>query len=390
MNAQATCLLQAMAPRGLKLRQPISYRTMRAHLRCHIQQGPFAWIATPRASASRCLCSCTALGEMTPLLKHNKSKATVRRVNASACCRFVTLILLPMFLAATSIADQLPDDPKEAEAQRDEVRKRIKAMSKRLTADRRDRDALASALHGAERRISDLSHELGTIEARLATKRTHLKSLKRNRDQRRASVGVQRQELKRHIRAAYMLGRQDRLKLLLNQEDPAAVSRIFTYYEYFNRTRSQRIQALRQEITALAQIETGIREQTSQLEGLKQRNALARASLESEYGRRREAMLAALEQHFPKSARWTRPTGGMFIWVELPDHMKTAELLWSCVEDIQVAFIPGAAFNVASGSAVSQNGHLAENCLRLNFSNSTPNQINQGIAQLGKLLRRVC
>jgi 2-aminoadipate transaminase len=112
--------------------------------------------------------------------------------------------------------------------------------------------------------------------------------------------------------------------------------------------------------------------------------------LSEEYGRRRQAMLAALEQHFPKSARWTRPTGGMFIWVELPDHMKTAELLWSCVEDIQVAFIPGAAFNVASGSAVSQNGHLAENCLRLNFSNSTPNQINQGIAQLGKLLRRVC
>ncbi len=200
------------------------------------------------------------------------------------------LILLPMLFAATTIADQLPSDPKEAEAQLDEVRERIKAMSKRLTADRRDRDALASALHRAERRISDLSRELGEIEARLATKRTHLKSLKRNRHQRRASVGVQRQELKRHVRAAYMLGRQDRLKLLLNQEDPAAVSRAFTYYEYFNRTRVRRIQALRQEIAALAQIETGIREQTRELKRLKQRNAKARASLESEYGRRREAV----------------------------------------------------------------------------------------------------
>jgi len=198
--------------------------------------------------------------------------------------------MLAMMLSLTATADQAPSDPKEAEAQLNEVRKRIQAMSERLAADRRDRDALASALHQAERRISDVSRELDEIEVRLATKRTHLKSLKRNRVERRDSVMTQREELKRHVRAAYMLGRQDQLKLLLNQEDPAAVSRAFIYFEYFNRARARRIQALRQEIDALAQIETGIREETSELERLKRRNAEARVSLQTEHNRRRKAV----------------------------------------------------------------------------------------------------
>lgn len=112
--------------------------------------------------------------------------------------------------------------------------------------------------------------------------------------------------------------------------------------------------------------------------------------LRYEYGRRREAMLTALEQHFPKSARWTKPTGGMFIWVELPSQVKTAELLATCVQDIQVAFIPGAAFKVNSVSTGNHNGRMAENCLRLNFSNNSPEKISQGIAQLGKLLNQIC
>ncbi len=202
----------------------------------------------------------------------------------------VMLLLICTIISATAIADELPSDPKEAEAQLDQLRERIKAMSKRLSSDRRNRDVLAGELQHAERRISDLSRALGEIEARLATRRAHLKSLERNRDERSASVESQRQLLKRHLRAAYVLGRQDRVKLLLNQEDPAAVSRAFTYYEYFNRARARRIQALRQEIAALARIEAGIREETRELQRLKQRNAEATSSLETEHDRRRQAV----------------------------------------------------------------------------------------------------
>ncbi len=240
------------------------------------------------------------------------------------------LIVAALFSACLGAAE-LPSDPEEAEARLSEVRKRIKAMSERLAADRRDRDALATALHQAERRIANLSTELGEIEARLATKKNHLKSLQRNRAERRASVAAQRSELRRHVRAAYMLGRQDRLKLLLNQQDPAVVSRAFNYYEYFNRARARRIQALREEITALAQIESGIREQTSELERLKQRNAEAKDSLETEYGRRRQAV-AMLSSRIEK-------TGSQMAHLK-EDERRLAELIKKLEEELADLSIP--------------------------------------------------
>jgi 2-aminoadipate transaminase len=104
-------------------------------------------------------------------------------------------------------------------------------------------------------------------------------------------------------------------------------------------------------------------------------------ALRSEYRRRRDAMLDALERHFPEEARWRKPTSGLFIWVEVPDDVDLRRLWHEAIEGERVAFIPGQAFDVVSGQA-------AGNGLRLNFSNSTPPQIEDGIARLGRLLKR--
>jgi 2-aminoadipate transaminase len=105
------------------------------------------------------------------------------------------------------------------------------------------------------------------------------------------------------------------------------------------------------------------------------------ASLRRAYKTRRDAMLDALSRHFPAEAQWTRPKGGMFIWVELPAGINTAELLWQAVEEEQVAFIPGNAFCTTGSPATS-------NCLRLNFSNCTPEEIEEGIGRLGRIIGR--
>lgn len=105
------------------------------------------------------------------------------------------------------------------------------------------------------------------------------------------------------------------------------------------------------------------------------------AMLRQEYGRRRDAMLAALQRYFPPTARWTHPRGGMFIWVELPPEVDTAVLLETAVHDTQVAFIPGYAFAVP--------GHTVKNCMRLTFSTCTPDVIDEGIKRLGALINRV-
>ena len=95
------------------------------------------------------------------------------------------------------------------------------------------------------------------------------------------------------------------------------------------------------------------------------------------YRERRDVMLAALTEHFPQTARWTHPAGGMFLWVTLPPGADATEILLAAIEQ-GVAFVPGSAFYPNGGGA---------NTMRLNFSNASPARIVEGIARLGAVLR---
>lgn len=96
------------------------------------------------------------------------------------------------------------------------------------------------------------------------------------------------------------------------------------------------------------------------------------------YRERRDVMLQAMEEHFPTRIRWTRPEGGMFLWVTLPAGLNSTELLAEAVKE-NVAFVPGAAFHAEGG---------IENTLRLSFSNATPELIRKGITRLGRVFHR--
>ncbi|MEQ6249946.1 PLP-dependent aminotransferase family protein [Sulfitobacter sp. HNIBRBA3233] len=101
------------------------------------------------------------------------------------------------------------------------------------------------------------------------------------------------------------------------------------------------------------------------------------ARIRAAYRTRRDAMLAALEEHMPEGVTWTRPEGGMFIWLTLPQHMRGDELLARSLETERVAFVPGHAF-FADGSGA--------NTMRLSFSRTDADAIAQGIARLGRLI----
>jgi 2-aminoadipate transaminase len=104
------------------------------------------------------------------------------------------------------------------------------------------------------------------------------------------------------------------------------------------------------------------------------------AMLRREYRLRRDTMLAALAKHFPAGTRWRKPSAGVFIWVELPAGTDAGEVLRVAIEQEGVVFVPGHAF-AADGS------RTASDCMRLNFSHSTPDVIEEGIARLGRALR---
>ncbi len=96
------------------------------------------------------------------------------------------------------------------------------------------------------------------------------------------------------------------------------------------------------------------------------------------YQARRDAMLAALQQHMPDGVVWTRPEGGMFIWVTLPVGTDGSDLLARALATEKVAFVPGQAF-FPDGSGA--------NTIRLSFSNSDEATIREGIRRLGNVLR---
>lgn len=96
------------------------------------------------------------------------------------------------------------------------------------------------------------------------------------------------------------------------------------------------------------------------------------------YRERRDVMLDCLSEHMPSGLKWTRPEGGLFLWMELPQGVDSAAMLQESLKE-KVAFVPGGSFFANGGG---------ENTLRLNFSNAKPEKINEGISRLGKVFHQ--
>jgi 2-aminoadipate transaminase len=99
-------------------------------------------------------------------------------------------------------------------------------------------------------------------------------------------------------------------------------------------------------------------------------------SLVGHYRSRRDAMLEALQRHFPPQAHWTHPAGGLFIWATLPDYIDTTDLLAKALRR-NVAFVPGQSAYVDGRGASS---------MRLNFSASGEAEIEEGIRRIGEVV----
>lgn len=97
------------------------------------------------------------------------------------------------------------------------------------------------------------------------------------------------------------------------------------------------------------------------------------------YKERCAVMLSAMEEFFPPGTKWTRPQGGLFLWVKLPEGVDCKKLLQAALEE-KVAFIPGHAFYPDEVSGLD--------ALRLNFSAPSPEMIREGIERLGKAIRK--
>lgn len=103
------------------------------------------------------------------------------------------------------------------------------------------------------------------------------------------------------------------------------------------------------------------------------------AELRAVYSGRRDAMLRALMDHMPAEVTWTRPEGGMFIWLTLPKGVCGTALLTRALEEQNIAFVPGQAFYASDA---------LHNTVRLSFSTLSQANIDEGVRRLAVLLRK--
>lgn len=101
--------------------------------------------------------------------------------------------------------------------------------------------------------------------------------------------------------------------------------------------------------------------------------------IKERYRNQRNLMVEMIEEYFPEGVEYTRPEGGMFLWVTLPEGLSSMELFDLAIKE-DVAFVPGKAF-FTDGSG--------DNTLRLNFSNSSEEKIEEGISRLGNAIDKL-
>jgi 2-aminoadipate transaminase len=101
------------------------------------------------------------------------------------------------------------------------------------------------------------------------------------------------------------------------------------------------------------------------------------------YRERRDVMLDALQQFFPPEVTWTRPMGGLFLWVTLPKGLDAQKLFEAALRE-NVAFVPGDSFYAPNGHLDDSRRHL-----RLNFSAAAPERIQEGIRRLSIAVKRI-
>jgi murein hydrolase activator len=189
-----------------------------------------------------------------------------------------------------------PADSAQAKAKLAAVRSRISELTERLGKELKERDALSSRLRDAELQITQKRRRLEDLRASEAATERRRSQLRAEQSNDQETLAAERETLAAQVRAAYMIGRQEQLKLLLNPSDPAALGRTLTYYEYFTEQRSATIAAIEAEVARLEQLVAQIDEQSANLKSLEDAAAHEVSALQSARADRTDSVAALSKQ----------------------------------------------------------------------------------------------
>ncbi len=198
----------------------------------------------------------------------------------------VLLATLFLLLPQTVCADEITTQTKKLQ----QLQQQIEAVRNEINTLQGQHNSLQDVLQKTEKQIGRVTAELRQLDARSAMVQQKIRELQDQRASEKARLGGMRTRFEEELQMAYMAGRQQRIKLLLSQEEPAAIGRMLVYHGYFARARGERIQLLKASLQHLQEIEMALDEQQTETARLRQQQADKSASLLEQQDSRRQVM----------------------------------------------------------------------------------------------------
>jgi len=211
------------------------------------------------------------------------------KVSAFMAAAAVFILFLTLPCGPVFAADSLTLKSGELE----KLRSAIQALRHDLDMERGKKDTLQAQLRRTEKQIGKLSVALKQTGEDLQQQEHKLADLSADKRRHEAELGRQRGILAQQVRAAFAVGRQGYLKLLLEQQNPAAVSRNLIFYDYLNRARARRIHSVTSELDQIEALKAAIARQVQTLDHLHSRQQQEKVALQSQQ-QARSVVLAAV------------------------------------------------------------------------------------------------
>jgi len=194
--------------------------------------------------------------------------------------------------AASTLA---ASDKNKTEANLKAVQDRIERVRQQVQRDAVEKDRLNRDLNAAEKSVAQARGDLSKVQQQRTEQNAAREQLQKDKTEREQQRSRTEQNLAAQLRAAYFMGRNEPLKLLLNQKDPAQFGRNLTYYGYFGRLRASQIAEINENIAKIDELQAAIEEEDAELARLEAQNRDRINELDAAR-RQRGRVLASLEK----------------------------------------------------------------------------------------------
>jgi septal ring factor EnvC (AmiA/AmiB activator) len=224
------------------------------------------------------------------------------RIQIQMALRSQKRLLGPGFLALLAIcagpglalpATQPAADASKTEAQLQAVKSEIERVTRQVSEEQVERDRLSRELRTAEVSVGKAREGLDGVRRGRAERASKRAALAAERRAREADLAQNQSALAGQLRAAYLIGREEPLKLLLNQKDPERAGRMFVYYSYFGRARAEQIHGIENDVQAIAALDEQVQAEDAKLAELEKQQRADLMELE-QAREKRSGVLASL------------------------------------------------------------------------------------------------